>query len=133
MTLAEVLLSLGLCAVVLLSLIALAISALRSNNKSSDLVVAQARANVVLDEFVYNLPPSNDPFWNQSSFASPYQQDTTRVGTNDYTSMLYVTSLGTTMPGLCRCSVNTTWQGGRVGAAGQGQQVVEVARVIYAP
>lgn len=132
MTLAEVLLSLGLCVVVVLSLVALAIAALRSNNKSTDLAVAQARAGQVLDEFVYGLPPSTDPFWAQNSFASPYQQDTTQVGSNNFTTQLYLTSLGTAAPGLFRCSVNTTWQGGQVGAAGQGKQVVEVARILYA-
>ena len=133
MTLAEVMLSLGLCVVVVLSLVALSIAALRSNNKSSDTAVAQARADLVLDEFIYGLPPSSDPFWSQSSFASPYQQDTAQVGSNNYTSQLYLTSLGTAAPGLLRCSVNTTWQGGQAGAAGQGKQVVEVARILYAP
>lgn len=132
MTLAEVMLSLGLCVVVVLSLIALSIAALRSNSKSSDAVVAQARAGQVLDEFVYGLPPSTDSFWTQSSFASPYQQDTTQIGPNNFTTQLYLTSLGTTAPGLFRCSVNTTWQGGQAGAAGQGTQVVEVARILYA-
>lgn len=132
MTLAEVLLSLGLCVVVILSLIALAISALRSNSKSSDMVVAQARANQVLDEFVYGLPPATDPFWGQSAFASPYQQDTTQIGSNVFTTQVFLTSLGTAAPGMFRCAVNTTWQGGQSGAAGQGRQVVEVARLLYA-
>lgn len=132
MTLAEVMLSLGLCVVVVLSLIALAIAALRSENKSSDTVVAQARADQVLDEFVYSLPPSTALFWLQTSFASPYLQDTTQVGSNNYTSRLYLNSLDAAAPGLLRCSVNTTWQGGQAGAAGQGTQVVEVARILYA-
>ena len=132
LTLAEVLLSLGLCVVVVLSAIALSISALRSNNKSSDSITAQSRAGQVLEEFVYALPPSNASFWSQSSFSSPYQQDATQIGDKTYNSQVFLTSLGSTSPGLFRCSVNTTWQGGQAGAAGQGKQVVEVARILYA-
>lgn len=132
LTLAEVLLSLGLCVVVVLASIALGIAAMRSNSKSSDSITAQARAGQVLDEFIYGLPPSDAAFWSQSSFSNPYQQDITQVGANNYTSQIFLTSLGSTSPGLFRCSVNTTWQGGQAGAAGQGTQVVEVARILYA-
>lgn len=118
--------------VVVLASIALGIAALRSNNKSIDSITAQARAGQVLDEFVYGLPPSSAAFWSQSSFSSPYQQDVTQVGGNTYTSQVFLTSLASTSTGLFRCSVNTTWQGGQAGAAGQGKQVVEVARILYA-
>ncbi len=132
MTLAEVLLALGLCVVVILSLIALAIAALRSNNKSSDSAVAEARANRVLDEFIYGLPASSDPFWSQTSFTTPYQQDTTQIGSNNFTSQVYLSSIAPSAPGVLRVAVNTTWQGGQAGAGGQGLQVVEIARILYA-
>ena len=132
LTLAEVLLSLGLATVVILSAIALSISAMRSTTKSSDVMVAQAYAGEVVDEFVYALPPSTDAFWTMSSFSSPYQQDTAQLGDKTYQANLYLTPLSAASPGLLRCSVNVTWQSGQIGQAGQGIQVAEISRLLYA-
>lgn len=132
LTLAEVLLSLGFCAVAVLSAIALSIAAGRSTTKSSDVLVAQSYAGQVADQFIYGLPPSTDTFWSQTSFSSPYQTDTTQIGGKTYQANLFIQSLSVASPGLLRCSVNVTWQSGTVGQAGQGQQVAEISRLIYA-
>ena len=132
LTLAEVLLSLGLIAVAVLSAIALSIAAMRSTTKSSDVMVAQAYAGQVVDEFVYGLPPSSDAFWSVASYASPYQQDTAQLGDKTYLANLYLENLTTASPGLLRCTVNVTWQSGQVGQAGQGRQVAETSRLLYA-
>jgi len=133
LTLAEILLSLALCVVAVLSAIALAIASLRANTKSSDTLVAQGRASQVLEEFVYQLPPSTDSFWATTTFATPYQQDITSIGGKPFQARLYLTSLAATAPGLLRCVVNVTWQSAHTGQAGQGIQVAEVTRLLYAP
>jgi Tfp pilus assembly protein PilV len=132
LTLAEVLLSLGLIVVAILSAIALSIAATRSTTKSSDLMVAQAYAGQVMEEFVYALPPSSDSFWTSGSYSSPYQQDSAQLGDKTYQASLFLNDLSAAQPGLLRCSVNVTWQSGQVGQAGQGRQVTEVSRLLYA-
>lgn len=132
LTLAEVLLSLGMCAVVILSAVALSISALRSNEKSSDVLAANSLAAQKLEEFVYALPPAAHPWWSQTSYTSPYAQDVVQLGPTRFTSTLYLHSLATVTPGMVRAVVNVTWKSAEEGQAGQGIQVAEVARLLYA-
>lgn len=132
MSLAEVLLAIGMCVVVILSAMALSISALRSNEKTSDMLVAQAYATQVLNEFVYNVPASGDTFWTQTSFSSPYAQDSAQLGPTQFDANLYLFSLSGAPAGMLRCVVNVTWKSGQQGGAGQGLQVTEVSRLLYA-
>lgn len=132
MSLAEVLLSLGMCVVVILSAMALSISALRSNEKSADLIVAQAYANQVLDKFIYDLPAASEPFWASSSFTNPYLQDSAQLGTTRYDAQLHLLPLSTVSPGLLRCVVNVSWKSGQQGRGIQGIQATEISRLIYA-
>lgn len=128
-SLAEAILALGLCTVVLLLVLALAISANRSERKSGDSLVANSYASRVMEEFVYGLPAGGDGFWTQSSFTSPYQQDQSQVGPVLYQSRLFLEPLGAVAPGLLRCTVNVTWSAG----AQMGNQAVSVSRLVYAP
>lgn len=129
LTLAEVILSVGLCAVALLTVIALAISAQRSMQKSSDAVVAQSYAGDVMETFLYDLPPITNSLWSQSSFASPYLLDQAQLGTKTYQAQLFVQPGGGSLAGLLTCSVNVSWSG----QAGQGLQRVSISRLVYAP
>lgn len=128
-SLAEAILALGLCCVVLLLVVALAISANRSQRKSSATLVANSYAGQVLEEFVYGLPAAGSGFWAQSTFASPYQQGQSQLGPVLYQSRLYLEPMGTVAPGLLRCTVNVSWSAG----AQQGNQALSVSRLLYAP
>jgi hypothetical protein len=129
LTLAEVILSVGLCAVALLTVIALAISAQRGMQKSSDTVVAQSYAGDVLEQFLYDLPSPTDSFWSQTQFASPYAQDQAQLGPKTYRAQLFLTPGTGTLAGLLTCSVNVSWDG----QAGQGRQSLGISRLVYAP
>lgn len=128
-SLAEVLLALGLCAVVLLMVIALGISANRTQRKSSAALIGHSYANQVLETFLYDVPPSGASFWAQTSYASPYAQDQEQLGQVQYTSRLYLDPMGAPAPGLLRCTVNVSWSAG----AQQGTQALSISRLVYAP
>ena len=129
LTLAEVILSVGFCAVALLTVIALGISAQRGMQKSSDSVVAQSYAGDVLEQFLYDLPASTDSFWSRAAFTSPYIQDEATLGSKTYRAKLWLTPGSGALSGLLTCSVNVTWDG----QAGQGRQLVNINRIVYAP
>lgn len=132
-TLAEVILSLGLCVVVVLSAVQLALVALKANSKSLDEVAADGLAQQAVENFVYALPPGSAPFWTSTTFTSPYQQDSVTMGQQDYQRAIYVTDYGTVTPGLRSVRVRVTWGGGAVGRAGQGTQISEVNRLVSPP
>lgn len=128
-SLAEAILAFGLCTVVLLLVLALAISANRTERKSSDTLVANSYASQVLEEFVYDLPAAGTSFWEQGSFTSPYGQDQSQLGPLLYQSRLFLEPIGSAAPGLLRCTVNVSWSAGTQ----QGSQAVSVSRLVYAP
>ncbi|MBX3172132.1 MAG: hypothetical protein KF760_32305 [Candidatus Eremiobacteraeota bacterium] len=128
-SLAEAILALGLCCVVLLLVVALAISANRTQRKSSATLVANSYAGQVLEEFVYSLPPAGDDFWSHSTFTNPYAQDQSQLGPVLYQSRLFLEPMGTVAPGLLRCTVNVSWSAG----AQQGNQALSISRLLYAP
>lgn len=131
LSLAEVLIAMGLIVVAILTSIALSISASRSHQKSGDLALANGYASQVMDDFLYGLPASSDPFWGNTSFSDPYLQDQVNLGGKDFNADLHLESLASVTPGLLRCTVNVTWQSGVQGQAGQGLQVTQVSRLIY--
>lgn len=128
-SLAEAILALGLCCVVLLLVVALAISANRSQRKSSATLVANSYASQVMEDFVYRLPAAGNGFWDQSSYGSPYLQDQSQLGPVLYQSRLFLEPMGSAAPGLLRCTVNVTWSAG----AQQGNQALSISRLLYAP
>lgn len=128
-SLAEAIIALGFCCVVLLLVVALAISANRSQRKSSSTLVANSYAGQVLEDFVYGLPPAGDGFWDQSTYNSPYSQEQSQLGPVLYSSRLYLEPLNTASPGLLRCTVNVSWSAG----AQQGNQALSISRLLYAP
>ena len=132
-TLAEVILSLGLCVVVVLSAVQLAMVSLRANSKSLDEVAADGLAQQTAENFIYALPPASATFWTATSFSTPYQQDTVSLGQQDYQRAVYVTDYGSVTPGLRSVRVRISWGNGAAGRAGQGKQVSEVHRLVAPP
>jgi hypothetical protein len=134
-TLAEVVLSLGLFVVVILSATQLALVALNSNSKSEESVLADALAQETAEAFIYGLPGSGANFWTTTSFASPYQQDAVTVGAQSYQRVIYVTDYGSVTDGLRSIRVRVSWGNATAGQskAGQGLQVSEVTRLVSAP
>ncbi len=132
-TLAEVVLSLGLCVVVVLSAVQLALVALKANSKSLDEVSADGLAQQTAENFIYALPPASSTFWTATSFASPYQQDSLTVGQQDFQRAIYVTDYGTVTPGLRSVRVRISWGNGANGRAGMGVQISEVNRLVSPP
>src|SRR4051812_36621597 len=116
-TLAEAILSLGLCVVVVLSAIQLALVALKANTKSLDEVAADGLAQQTAESFIYSLPPSSATFWTSTTFTSPYQADSVTLARQVYQRAVYVTDYGTVTPGLRSVRVRITWGDGAVGRA----------------
>ena len=129
----EVLLSLGLLAVVILVTVQLALVALNSNTKTSDEIAAEALAQETVETFVYQLPPATSSFWTTTSFASPYQQDVVRLGRNDLSRTIYVQDRAALQAGLRSVQVVVTWGNGERGKSGLGLQVAEVVRLVSPP
>jgi Tfp pilus assembly protein PilV len=133
MSLAEVILALGLCVVVILSAIQLSIVALHGNTKSSDKITADALAQELADTFIYGLPPASAPFWTATAFASPYQQDKVAMGSQDFTRTIYLSDESSVLPGLRALKVRVSWAEGTDSRAGQGLQATEVTRLVSPP
>lgn len=133
-TLAEILIALGLLVVVVLLAIALGISSLRTNQKGSDLTVGSAWGTQILENFVYGLPDSNGPFWSSSSYTSPYQTDNIQLSNTAYQARLFIADMGTLGTGTKLVTVNVTWGNGTVGQskAGVGLQSTSISRLLYA-
>lgn len=132
-TLAEVILSLGLCVVVVLSAVQLALVALKANTKSLDEVSADGLAQQTAENFIYALPSASSSFWTATTFTSPYQQDVVTVGQQDFQRAVYVTDYGAVTPGLRSVRVRVSWGSGANGRAGLGTQISEVNRLVSPP
>jgi hypothetical protein len=133
-SLAEAILAVGMAVTVVLLVMALALSAGRANQKSSDTITATGLAQAAMENFVYSLPPSADPFWTQTSFASPYQQDLVHLSEVDYLRAYYLSDLSSSggPAGGLLITVRVSWESGLAGRDGQGLQSTSVSRLIYA-
>jgi len=133
-TLAEVLLSLGICVTFLLTAVDLSISALRSNQKSTDQMTAEALAGQSAELFIYGLPSSSsDPFWSTTTYSSPYLQDSVTLGNSTFSEDIYLTDLSSVTVGLKEVKVVVSWGSGAAGRTGYGSQAVEATRVVSWP
>lgn len=132
LTLAEAIIGLGLLAVVVLSAVTLAITAIRSNQKASDLQVAGVLAGQQVEAFVQRLPRFNHSFWTTGGFPSPYSTDTVAFGNTTYESRLFVTDLSSHGRGLRLVTVNVSWDSGDTWRVGYGRRATSVSRLVYA-
>ena len=129
-TLAEIILAIGLTVVAVLSAIALGISAMQSNQKSSDLMLASTLATQTTESFVYGLPGVTDPFWSTVQ-TGIYQTSSVQLGNSTFEQDLFLQDLSSTQAGLKMVLVNVSWGSGATGRTGYGQQSVQVSRLIY--
>ena len=129
---AETLLAMGLAVVLVLLVMALAITASNANQKGSDTLTANGVLQGKLEEFLYSLPPSTDGFWSQSSFASPYEQDSRVLSGTQYFRAIYLNDSPAAAGGTKLLTARVSWQGGTQGRMGQGTQTTSVTRLIYA-
>lgn len=125
-------LAVGLAVVLVLLVMALAIAANNANQKGSDTLTANGVLQGKLEEFVYSLPPSTDSFWTQTSFSSPYQQDSQQLSGTQYFRTIYLSDAPTAAGGSKLLTVRVSWQGAAPGRMGQGSQTISVSRLIYA-
>ena len=131
-TLAEALLAMGLAVAVVLVAVQLAVAALGSHQKSTDRTAASALAARALDDYAYNLPSVNDPFWALSTFTNPVSSQETQLGSSRFTTSLHLRDASALGSGNKVVTANVTWGSGELGRAGQGSQVVTLSRLIYA-
>ncbi len=134
-TIAEILLSLGLLAVVLLTLLGLATQALQSNRKNLDTAGGQLVADQALERAVYDAEQSSSaPVWAINSTTVPMSTTTVTLGTTPYSVTLYANdSLTGTTGRLKRIRASVVWADAPNGKAGQGQFRVEAARLVHEP
>lgn len=93
-TLTELIIAIGLFAVVILGVLALAISLTRSNQETSDRAVATNVARRVLERSLRelrsgSLSVSESDFWTNSYLATPFHSGTEKVGPTDYQFRLF--------------------------------------------
>ena len=131
-SLAEVLLALGLAAIVVLALVGLSLTALRGNQKSVDLTLADGLANSVLSQQIYQAQSTpGASFWLSNSDTNPYSQSSNSVGNQDYVLSLYVSD-SNAAAGLKRCRLRVDWWGGD-DRQGYGRLHTEAVRLVSLP
>lgn len=129
-TLAEILLGVALAAVVVLTLVALSLTALKGNRKAADLTMAQNLAHQFIEQEIYGAQQeATAAFWSQNSDQSPLVERELVVGDAAYQAALYVVDANSAAtPGLKRCRVRLSWWGGEGDRAGYGRLFTEVVR-----
>jgi hypothetical protein len=132
-SLAEFVFALGLAVVVVLTLVGLSLVALKGNQKSSDVLVAQSLAHQRLEREIYQAQSdSAAALWSGASLTTPFSTQQLQLGNQPYTLALYSQSLshaGT--PGLFECRLRVSWSAGT--KAGYGHTHTEVRRVVSRP
>lgn len=134
-TIAEILLSLGFLAVVLLTLLGLATQALQSNRKNLDTAAGQLVADQALERAAYDAEQSaSAAIWSINSLTVPVSSTTVTMGSVPYGVTLYANdSLVVAGKRLKRIRARVIWADAPDGKAGQGQLKVEAARLIHEP
>lgn len=134
-TIAEVLLSLGLLTVVLLTLLGLATQALQSNRKNLDTAAGQLVADQALERAAYDAEQSaSAAIWSINSLTVPVSTTTVTMGSVPYNVTLYANdSLAVAGRRLKRIRARVVWADAPSGKAGQGQLRVEAARLVHEP
>lgn len=128
-------LALGLALVVLLTLVALSLAGMKANQKSSDLLLTQARAHQVMEQEIYQAQSnSSDPLWVANSWTTPVKSRVESSGSQEVTYALYAQPLShAATNGLMECKVRASWWSGRPDRPGYGQLFTEVVRIVSRP
>lgn len=134
-SLAEILLGVALAAVVVLTLVALSLTALKGNRKAGDQTLAQTLAHQQLEREIYQAQQDTTAaFWGADSDANPLSQNDLTVGTQTFRAALYVSEASTSeAPNLKRCRLRMSWWGGEKGRPGYGRLSTEIVRYACKP
>jgi Tfp pilus assembly protein PilE len=144
-TLAELLVSLFLVSVSVLSVVAMGISTLRAQQKDTDRPLGTLAAERVLNERIYAVQSdtlaNRNAWWATDHSASPWLVGNLTVNQTEYDYNLYTTTISDTagvklgsgnpsFNGLKKVDVVVTWWNGSKGQTGYGQmQVTKTALV----
>ena len=98
-TLAEVLLAVGLAVVVILALLGMGLSVVRSDQKSVDTLSGQSVADGLLEDFLHQAAKdAADPLWAANSQTQPYQEGQVQVGATSFTYRVYAYDIDVPAP-----------------------------------
>lgn len=133
-SLAEVLLGVALAAIVVLTLVALGLTALKGNRKAADLTLAQSLAHQAIEQHLYQAhQDSSAALWVANDDNQALSQSDLPVGTQVFSSALYVSDASTAAtPNLKRCRLRISWWGGTE-RQGYGRLSTEVIRFASRP
>lgn len=137
-SLAELLLALALATITILTLMALSLSGLRSNRKSTDTVSGRLVAETRMQELIYAMQSGQgEGLWLHSA-SSPYSVDTVRLGNLDFQLVVYTSDPDPTLVApnrLRNLEVRAEWMGGEGGAsrAGMGRLQARCVRLVHEP
>ena len=141
---AEVMLAVGLLGVVVLSVVALGISALRANRKALDSSAGQLVASSELQKTIYeaqNVGPG-DPLWSRDNATDAMTTRVNKVGDTEFKVAIYATELrdasgplgGATRNRAKKVEVLVTWwDAGAEGRQGYGQLRTRRSRIVNGP
>jgi len=134
-SLPEVVLAVALAAIVVLLLVALGLSALKSNQKASDQVLAQSLAHQWVERELYQAQQNaSSGLWSANSDTSAYSTQQVSVGLNSYQMALYVSDFNDpATPRLKRLRLRVSWWDGDDRRAGYGRLSTEVIRFASSP
>lgn len=132
-TLAEILLALGLISVSILTLMALSISTMKANRKSTYVVDASQVAMKLMAE-VADRAAGDPGFWNSDFRTDPYEKGTHKAGRTEYEYRVFAQTLvdkqsgaelGSAAPSnrVKKMDIVVEWQANSPGA-GQGKRTV---------
>lgn len=137
-TLAEFLLAIALASVALLTLVAVSITALRSNRKSTDTAVGFLLADQTAEQTIYSMQSNTSaPIWNHN-LPSEYSLDTVNLSNQDFTVIVYARDpvAGLVAPHrLKRIEVVTRWWDAQSNPsrAGMGRLEARAVRLVREP
>jgi len=133
-SLAEVLLGVALAAVVVLTLVALGLTALKGNRKAADLTLAQSLAHQAIEQHIYQAQQDTSAaLWSGNNDNQALLQADLSVGNQVFATALYVSDASTaSTPNLKRCRLRISWWGGEE-RQGYGRLSTEVIRFASRP
>ena len=139
-SLAEILLALGLITIVVLTLLALSLQSLKTNQKINDTTAGQLVAEQVLERIAYQAESSNTAaVWPINNPLAPYSADQVTVGDSVFNVTVYATDV-TDSSGLMiapkrlkELDATVIWQNDQQGKAGQGNLRIQATRLVHEP
>lgn len=137
-TLAEVIISLALTVIVVLTLLGLGLTALQGNRKSTDLVAGQMAAEQELRELLYDAKANaTAPLWSVNSRTAPYQVDPLTLSGTTYKIYTYASDVTIVPPpyrGLKKVECIATWWDAPSGArTGYGVLQASASQFVNVP